>query len=72
MALGGVNVTKQQGAGQPINGKDHYSGMVFYVDQASEYPAGILALYSSGVKVVGAYLEHTDHVIYNDGYVDLR
>lgn len=64
MATGNVNINKKQGAGEPINGKDHYTGMVFYLTQASEYPAGIMSIYSTGAKTVGQILEHTDHKVY--------
>lgn len=64
MATGNVNINKAQGQGSPINGKDHYSGIVFYLTQASEYPTGIMSIYSTGAKTVGQILEHTDHKVY--------
>lgn len=64
MAIGSVSVNKQQGVGQPTSGKDHYTGMVFYVDQASEYPAGIMKPYAAAAFAVGEILEHTDYKVY--------
>lgn len=65
MALGNVTVDKAQGAGQPINGKDHYTGFLFYVDP-DDYPAGIIRKYAAAiVPEIGDFFEDpADHKVY--------
>jgi len=67
MAKGNVDVTKQQGAGQPRTGKDHYTGIVMYLDAITEYPIGIIREWAVGLTVlVGDYFEDglVDHKVY--------
>jgi hypothetical protein len=57
MAKGNVNINKQQGAGQPRTGKDHYLGMLMYLTPG-EYPVGIIRSWAAGLTaVVGDYFE---------------
>jgi hypothetical protein len=59
-----LTVNKTQGVGAPISGKDHYTGLLFYVDQATEYPVGIVQIYAAAAFAINDILEYTDYKIY--------